>query len=195
MARALLPRLTHGRDFVVRRALISRSLAATVALLAGAAAAPLGCSSGSSSPSGSTGNVGTGQSGADAGGAVGCSGQGDTYKANLTKTGTKGYTFTLVQASPAPPAQYANVWTLKVTDPSGGSPSASQVALDPFMPLMGHGSDQVPTIAANADGTFTVTDVYLFMQGLWTVTVKVTQPVDGGAPTPLDSAVFEFCID
>ena len=195
MALALPPRLTHGTDSVVPCALISRSLAATAALFVGAAAVSLGCSGGGSSPPGSTGNVGTGESGADAGGTVGCTGQGDTYKANLTKTGTKGYTFTLVQASPAPPAQYANVWTLKVTDASGGSPSASQVALDPFMPLMGHGSDQVPSIAANADGTFTVTDVYLFMQGLWTVTVKVTQPADGGAEAPLDSAVFEFCID
>jgi hypothetical protein len=175
--------------------MIPRSLAATAALVVAGTAFALGCSSSGSGSPGSTGNVGTGQTGADSGPTVGCSGQGDTYRANLTKTGTKGYTFTLMQASPAPPAQYTNVWTLKITDASGGPPDAAAIALEPFMPLMGHGSDQVPTITLNPDGTFTAKDVYLFMQGLWTVTVKVTQPADGGPPTVLDSAVFEFCID
>jgi hypothetical protein len=162
---------------------------ATLALVAGAA----GCSS-SGSP-GATGSTGSSQSGPDSGGTVGCAGQGDTYTANLTKKGAKGYTFTLVQASPAPPAQYANVWTLKVVDASGAIPDASEIALEPYMPLMGHGSDQVPSISANPDGSFTVNDVYLFMQGLWQVTVKVSSPSDGGAAALLDSAVYEFCID
>ena len=178
---------------VVPRVAISRSLAWLTAALS---AASFACSS-SGAPSG-TGNTAAGQSGSDGGGTVGCSGQGDTYSANLTKKGSAGaYTFTLVQSSPAPPAQYTNVWTLKVTDASGASPGASQLALEPFMPLMGHGSDQVPTVTANPDGTFEVKDVYLFMQGLWTVTVKVNAPSDGGlaAPTTLDKAVYTFCID
>lgn len=194
--RALPPSCLRGTESFVRRDLISRTprLLATVALVALVEAGAVGCS-GSGSP-GATGSTGASQSGADSGGTVGCAGQGDTYTANLTKKGANGYSFTLVQASPAPPAQYANVWTLKVVDASGAIPGASQIALEPYMPLMGHGSDQVPTISANPDGSFTVNDVYLFMQGLWQVTVKVSSasPSDGGAAL-LDSAVYKFCID
>ncbi len=134
-------------------------------------------------------------------GVEGCDGQGDTYTANLAKPGTQGvYTFTLVQASPAPPALDANVWTLKITDKSGAPPALSQVAVTPFMPLMGHGSDQVPILSANADGTFAVQNVFLFMSGLWTVTVAVDATADAGAkasatPTVLDQAVYTFCVD
>jgi hypothetical protein len=103
------------------------------------------------------------------------------------------YTFVLVSSAPAPPSQYANVWTLKITDASGGSPNVSDVSVSPYMPLMGHGSDQVPSLAANADGTFTVSDVYLFMTGLWAVTVSVSAPPDAG--TSGDSAVFSFCVN
>jgi hypothetical protein len=170
-----------------------------VATSAALFAASVGCSS-AAVPKG-PGTTSTGDSSPDAAGSVGCSGQGDTYSANLTKQGTLGvYTFTLVEAAPAPPAQYANVWTLKVTDKSGAPPGAAKVSVVPFMPLMGHGSDQVPTVTSNADGTFTVTDVYLFMQGLWTVTISVTEPTDGGSipgatPVTLDKAVYTFCID
>ena len=67
---------------------------------------------------------------------------------------------------------------------------------------MGHASNQTPQLAKNADGTFTVSDIYLFMPGLWTVTLSVTaapSTSDAGAtpsaPVVLDSAVFTFCID
>jgi len=161
------------------------------------------CSSTTAPNPGSTGQQGAGLGGD--GGTVGCSGQGDTYSANLAKPGANGvYAFTLVQATPAPPALNGNVWTVKITDKSGASPSASQVVAYPFMPLMGHGSDQTPTVTSNADGTFTATDVDLFMVGYWTITLKVNQPVDAGAdastlvptaPLIVDQAVFSFCID
>jgi hypothetical protein len=154
-----------------------------------------GCSS--SPAASSAGGAGAPEAGADGGGTVGCSGQGDTYTANLVKPGSLGvYTFTLAQASPAPPALNGNTWTLKIADKSGAAPSLAQVVVYPFMPLMGHGSDQTPTITANADGTFSATDVNLFMPGLWTVTTSVTATGDAG-PTPatLDKAVYTFCIE
>jgi hypothetical protein len=154
----------------------------------------------SSSPSSAAAGTSTSEAGVDGGGTVGCDGQGDTYTANLVKAGTEGvYTFTLAQATPAPPALNANVWTLKIADKSGASPSLAQVVVYPFMPLMGHGSDQTATIAANADGSFSVTDIDLFMPGLWTVTLSVTAAGDAGAttatPLTLDKAVYTFCID
>jgi hypothetical protein len=166
----------------------------------------VGCSNGAASST--AGDAGPGQQGVgDEAGSVGCGGQGDTYTANLVKPGALGvYTFTLVQATPAPPALDGNVWTLKVTDKTGASPDASQLVVYPFMPLMGHSSDQTPTIDANADGTFTVSDIYLFMPGYWTVTISVTEVPDAGAepdaathvpktPTTVDNAIYSFCVN
>ena len=113
------------------------------------------------------------------------SGEGDTYTANLVKPGKSGkYTFTLVSAMPGPPSLDTNVWQVKVVDGSGKAPSADQLSAYPYMPKMGHGSSQVPQIAASGtDGEFTVSDVYLFMDGLWTSTISVASPpVDGGTP-------------
>jgi hypothetical protein len=161
-----------------------------------------GCSGSAANNGGDAGAVSSADEANDAAGTVACTG-GETYSANMTAPGSLGvYTFTLVQSSPAPPAQYANVWTFKVTGASG-APDVSQLTMTPFMPLMGHGSDQIPTITANADGTFTAVDVYLFMAGLWTVTISVNALPDGGAdasahaptPTVLDKAVYSFCVD
>jgi len=157
----------------------------------------MACSSKSSDGTGQTSGPETTDAAADAG-VVGCTGQGNTYSANMEKPGKNGkYTFTLVQAMPAPPALLGNIWTLKVVDGSGKSPAMGQVTAFPYMPRMGHGSSQVPQLAANGDGTFSVSDVYLFMDGLWTVTFTVVAPeVDGGAkPAVLDTAVYTFCID
>jgi hypothetical protein len=158
----------------------------------------LACVAGCSSSSQGAGATGPDDAAAADAAVVGCTGQGDTYSANMEKPGKNGkYTFTLVQATPAPPGLDANTWTLKVVDGSGKAPAMSQVTAFPYMPKMGHGSSQVPQLAANPDGTFSVSDVYLFMDGLWQVTFTVTGPeTDGGAaPTAIDSAVYTFCID
>src|ERR1700722_2157523 len=116
--------------------MISRVFLALPALVLAA------CSS-TTAPNSATGPQDAGAG--DGAGSVGCSGQGDTYTANLTKPGSNGvYTFTLVQATPAPPAEDGNVWTLEISDKNGASPPLSQVVVYPFMPLMGHGSDQTP---------------------------------------------------
>jgi hypothetical protein len=118
------------------------------------------------------------------------------------KPGEQGkYTFTLVQGVPAPPDLDGNVWTVKIVDATGASPALAQVGVSPFMPQMGHGSDQTPTVAAGAGGTFTLSDIYLFMPGLWTITLSVNEiAADGGttvgkAPVAIDEAVYTFCIN
>jgi YtkA-like protein len=172
------------------------------------AVAPAAFAGACSSTSASTGAGQQGEQGSgDGGGTVGCSGQGDTYSANLVKPGVNGvYTFTLVQAVPAPPDLNGNVWTLKIADKNGASPDPAQIVVYPYMPLMGHASDQTPTVTPGSGGTFTATDIDLFMPGYWTITVKVTEPEDAGASaeagvllgtTPLivDQAVYAFCIN
>jgi hypothetical protein len=163
-----------------------------------ALAAVAACSSTSSSST-STSTQGENSVGED-GGVVTCSGQADTYVANLTKQGELGkYTFTLVSAMPAPPDIDANTWTVTIKDATGASPSLDQISVLPFMPQMGHGSDQTPQVTANGDESFGVSDVYLFMNGLWTITFTVTEPPadDAGSKAPLivDKGVFTFCID
>lgn len=175
------------------RKMLGQALAAaTLAALGGA------CSSTSSSQGNGETPISADASASADTGIVGCSGEGDTYTANLVKPGKSGkYTFTLVSAMPGPPSLDTNVWQVKVVDGSGKAPSADQLSAYPYMPKMGHGSSQVPRIAASGtDGEFTVSDVYLFMDGLWTVTISVASPpVDGGTPKILDSAVYTFCID
>jgi hypothetical protein len=123
----------------------------------------------------------------DAAQTVGCQDpRADTYTANLTKTG-KVYTFVLVSSDPAPPGIENNSWTVKVLDASGNAVAGTQLQVVPYMPDHRHGTT-VPTITAQPDGSFSVTQVNLFMPGLWQVTVTAT----AGATT--DSAVFAFCI-
>jgi hypothetical protein len=156
---------------------------------------------------------------ASADGFIGCGGiMWDTYAANLVKAGQTQagapgpHTYTLVAADPAPPTLHTNKWTMKIVDAAGASPAASQVTAYPFMPQMNHGTI-TPVVTSNGDGTFTVSNLVLFMPGIWTVTFTTASPVqddagqdDAGsgdatadvAPpavsVPIDDAVFTFCI-
>lgn len=97
-------------------------------------------------------------------------------------------TFILVAANPAPPAIDDNAWTVKVLD-SGGSPvSGATLSIKTWMPDHGHGSPEAAAATANPDGTYTVQPLYLFMTGLWQVTITAQL----GAVS--DAATFSFCI-
>ncbi len=186
--------MRHGRSLGVR--LFARALSMAAPILA------VACSSNAATP------VDAGSDG-QAGNPVSCGTATDTYVANLVKPGERGkYTFTLVQGTPAPPALDGNAWTVKIVDASGASPTLAQLTVNPYMPQMGHGSDQTPVITSNADGTFTLANIYLFMPGLWTITLTVDAlpaPNDGGAdadagttthpPVTLDDAVYTFCVN
>ncbi len=126
-------------------------------------------------------------------GVVGCKGSqlAQTYAAPMVERGSSGkYTFRLEAASPAPPALLSNTWTVKIADAAGNAPGASAITVTPRMPLMNHGSDQTPVVRSKGDGTFEVSNIYLFMPGLWAVTFDVV-----GGEAVLDSAAFTFCIE
>jgi nitrogen fixation protein FixH len=128
---------------------------------------------------------------ADEAGIIGCQNdaKAETYTANLAKAGTiKALTFTLVESVPAPPAKGSNTWTVKVTDASGAPVKDAKVTVDPQMPEHGHGSSVVAKVTAVGDGTYTIEPLYLFMAGLWRVTITAV----AGATT--DTASFTFCI-
>jgi hypothetical protein len=180
----------HGRFLGVR--ILARALSVGGSVLV------VACSS-----NGTTPDAADSGSEAQGGDPTSCGAPADTYVANFVKQGTRGkYTFTLVEGTPAPPDLDGNTWTMKIVDATGASPTLAQVGVTPFMPQMGHGSDQTPQIAANADGTFALSNIYLFMPGLWTITVAVNEPVATGdagttthAPISIDDAVYTFCLN
>ena len=112
-----------------------------------------------------------------------------TYAANMQVKGDKGvFTFVLVSCAPAPPAAENNAMVLQVLDASGAPVTSAQVtSVTPTMPLMSHGTSK-PTVVANGDGTFNVSNVYLFMAGLWQITI------DASSGSDQDSASFYFCV-
>jgi hypothetical protein len=111
------------------------------------------------------------------------------YAPNMQVTGKTGvFTFVLVSSSPAPPADEQNTWVVQVLDANGQPVTGATLSsVTPTMPLMSHGTS-TPTIVANGDGTFNVSNVYLFMAGLWEVTMSAKNG------TQVDSASFFFCV-
>ncbi len=157
-----------------------------------------------SSASGGAAGGGDGGTAASADGDIlGCPNAGipyDTYTPNMSKVGKNGtYTFVLVSADPAPPAEpIQNTWTVKVLDGSGKPVTGATISLptntdlwklayDPIMPKHGHGTSVPPTVTNNGDGTATL-QMYFSMTGVWQVFVQAT---DGST---LDGAMFAFCM-
>jgi len=117
----------------------------------------------------------------------------DTYVANLTKTGKGGTTFVLVASDPAPPQRGMNKLTLRVADAKGNALAGALIYVKPFMPQHGHGSSQTPVVTDSGGGNYSIGNLYLFMPGLWTITITShTGDPDAGGSS--DSAVFTFCI-
>ncbi|HTQ05039.1 MAG TPA: FixH family protein [Polyangiaceae bacterium] len=118
----------------------------------------------------------------------------DTYTAKLVKPGDKGVlSFELTESDPAPPAKGANTWTLTITDADGNAMNGT-LAVDLFMPDHGHGTSVPPVVSFDdAAGTYTVKPVYLFMPGVWRITLDYfAEPTD---KKPLDEAIFYFCVE
>jgi hypothetical protein len=153
-----------------------------------------GCGGTTSAPGADAGAAG-GEGGALSGD-VSCSDDArvDTYTAELAKVGDHGLLgFELVESDPAPPAKGPNTWTVAVTD-ADGIPMTGTLAVDLFMPDHGHGTSVPPVVSFDdASGHFTVKPVYLFMPGVWRITLDYyADPAD---EKPLDAAAFYFCIE
>ncbi len=120
-----------------------------------------------------------------------CSGAGKGIAVGLSQLGDEGLaTFELVAANPAPPEQFDNTWTVKVSD-SGGMPVAGAVTFaDTWMPDHGHASPKAITTTELADGEYVLEPVNLFMPGLWEITVNA-ELSDG----TVEKTVFSFCLN
>lgn len=112
------------------------------------------------------------------------------YTAGMTMAGTSGnYTFAITAMQPAPPATGTGTMSLKITDKSGAPVTDATVSLALFMPDHGHGSSITPQVAV-ADGGYNITNVYLFMPGVW----RMTFTAASADKSVTDTGVVLFCV-
>jgi len=127
---------------------------------------------------------------ADQDGAIGCvdDPRSETYAAGLEHTGSNElFTFVLESADPAPPAKGNNDWMVQILDADSNPVTGATFTVTPFMPDHGHGTSVTPQ-TSEGTGDYTISPLYLFMPGLWEVTIRV----DSGSDT--DTTKYDFCI-
>lgn len=91
-----------------------------------------------------------------------------------------------VRTFPQPPGVGADEVQLTVTSSSDGSGvDGLTLAVEPWMPAMGHGTS-TPTVTPQGNGVYLVTDVYLYMQGLWALRTTVSGPMSDYAAPQLE---------
>jgi hypothetical protein len=91
-----------------------------------------------------------------------------------------------VRTSPQPPSVGTNEIQLSVTKASDGS-AVDGLTLDvePWMPSMGHGTS-TPAVTPQGGGVYLVSEVYLYMQGVWTLRTTISGPMSDHATPQLD---------
>lgn len=95
--------------------------------------------------------------------------------AAVVMTDTGSYQFAVQSAPDATPTRGVNSLRFVVTRTSDGTP-ATGLALDvvPWMSAMGHGASVKPTVVAGTEpGSYNVTNVNLFMPGLWEIRTTI----------------------
>jgi hypothetical protein len=99
-----------------------------------------------------------------------------------TATSDSGSLAIEVRTCPQPPARGTNTVELFVT--GQGSPvDGLTVDVAPFMPAMNHGTS-TPTVTAEGNGKYLVTEVYLYMPGVWQLRTAFSGPLnDHAAPS------------
>jgi hypothetical protein len=117
----------------------------------------------------------------------------DPAEAGFEKAGSNAALwFRLEKIEPAPPSKGDNIFTISVHD-EAGEPFTGALGAKAKMPDHGHESPTVPVVSLDADSaTYTVSDVNLFMAGVWQVTFSCSESAT--TTPPMDSASFYFCI-
>ncbi|MDQ3333949.1 MAG: FixH family protein [Myxococcota bacterium] len=113
----------------------------------------------------------------------------EDFVAGMQKTGTSGkLVFTLVQATPAPPARFDNTWVVQLTSAGAAAPvTGATMVVTPHMPDHTHTPISDQGQAMPEAGKYQA-PVNFWMPGLWQTTIQAT------AGTDTDKAVFVFCV-
>lgn len=116
--------------------------------------------------------------------------RGQTYAPGLAVTSQDGaMKLVLLESDPGPPVRGTNAFTVQVTDGSGANVAGATLTVTPTMPDHGH-TTTPPSVTANADGTYTISGLYFFMDGIWQISVLVA--TDAG---PVGTVALDFCIE
>lgn len=91
-------------------------------------------------------------------------------------------------STPAGSARGLYTWTVTVRTETGPLPEGATLTATPRMPDHGHGARRPPVVRALGGGRFEVSALDLYMDGVWTVTLRVS--VNGATET----FVFGVCI-
>jgi len=103
-----------------------------------------------------------------------------------TVTSTSGALDVAVWTCPQPAAVGTNEVQLTVTQASDGTPvDGLTLDVEPWMPSMGHGTSTT-TVTPQGGGVYLVTEVYLFMQGEWSLRTKISGPMSDNASPQLE---------
>ena len=114
---------------------------------------------------------------------IGC--QAPQHRDNWRQDGAAGnFAFVLVNGQAV---RGTNTWTVQLLDAAGNPVTDAIISATPMMPAHGHGTSIVPQVQAS-DGAYTISDLYLFMAGLWEVTITAE------AHGKQDNAVYAFCV-
>jgi hypothetical protein len=86
-----------------------------------------------------------------------------------------GYRISVHSAPDAAPSRGVNTLRLVVTKVADDTPvSGLELDVVPWMPAMGHGTSVKPSVEAGPEpGSYTVTNVNLFMAGLWEIRTTI----------------------
>jgi len=100
----------------------------------------------------------------------------DTYVANLEKTSVNGhFVITLVESTPVLKDIGNYDWHIAIADANGEPVGNAEVTAEPIMPAHDHGT-QPPFTSGEAldDNTYLLSQMYLFMPGVWEVIIRIT---------------------
>lgn len=113
------------------------------------------------------------------------------YRLGLEKSGEL-LRVRFVDAMPAPPERYDNIWDIEVLDLATGMPRDDvDLVVEPFMIDHMHGTTiECHVSDLPAPGQLHLDPVNLYMPDLWEVRLHFTLP-DGA----LDEIDFRFCVD
>lgn len=113
----------------------------------------------------------------------------EEFVVGLQKAGVNGkMTFTLLEATPAPPARGDNTWMIQVTSAGAAAPvTGATMVVTPFMPDHTHTPVSDQGTAMPEAGKYSA-PVNMWMPGLWQTTIQATVGTD------TDKVVFAFCV-
>lgn len=91
-------------------------------------------------------------------------------------------------AAPEGSARALYTWTVALRTDAGPVPDDATLSVSLRMPDHGHGARRPPTVRPLGGGRFALADLDLYMEGVWTVTLRVT------ANGATEQIVFGVCI-